>query len=172
MITQVWNPCALTLLNNVRQCPPRCGTPAPLHYWALWGNDHTVAEPLCLFTIVHCGLLCTVGSDYPGVEPLCPFTTEQCWALITQVWYPCALLLMCTIGSVHPGKEPLCPPRCGTPVPLYYCHSTVHCGTMITQVWNPCAPLLILMCTVGSDHPGVEPLNRFTTVTVLRTVGP
>ena len=33
---------------------------------------------------------------------------------------------------------------------------------MITQVWNPCAPLLL--CTLGIDHPGEEPLCSFATV--------
>ena len=47
--------------------------------------------------------------------------------------------------SDHPGVEPLFP------------FSTVHCEAMITQVWNPFAPLLL--CTVGSDQPGVEPLK-------------
>ena len=92
--------------------------------------------------------------------------------MITQVWNPCAPLLMCTIGSDHPGVEPLCPftavhcrqysPRYKTPLPIYYCRSTVHSEAIITQVWNPCAPSLL--CTLGSDHPGVKPLCPSTTV--------
>ena len=89
-------------------------------------------------------------------------------AMITQVWNPCAPLLLCTVGSYHPGVEPLCPfttvhcghrsPRCGTPVPLYYC----VLYAVIPQVWNPCAPLLL--CTVGSDQPSVETLCLFSNV--------
>ena len=33
---------------------------------------------------------------------------------------------------------------------------------MITSMWNPSAPLLL--CTVSSDQPGVEPLFPFRTV--------
>ena len=89
-------------------------------------------------------------------------------ALITKVWNPCAPLLLFTGGTDHRGVEPLCSfttvncrhylQRCGTPVPLYYC----TLWAQITKVWNPCAPLLL--CTVCSDPPGVEPLCPFTTV--------
>ena len=30
---------------------------------------------------------------------------------------------------------------------------------MITEVWDPCAPLLL--CTVDSDHPGMEPIYYY-----------
>ena len=55
---------------------------------------------------------------FPGrkwVQNFTPVPPYYCavYAVITQVWNPCAPLLMCTVGA------------------------------MVTQVWNPCAPLLL-----------------------------
>ena len=76
---------------------------------------------------MHCGQLSPRGQTM--LEPLCPFKTAHCEQLS---------------------------PRCGTPVPLYYC----TLWAMIAKVLNPCAPFLLN--TVGNDSQGVEPLCPFT----------
>ena len=110
---------------------------------------------------------CALWAKIPKVWNPVPLYYCALWAMITKVWNPCALLLLHTVGNDHQGVEPLCPfitahcgqlsPRCGTPVPLFYC----TLWAMITQVRNSCA--LLILHTVGNDHQGVDPLCPFTT---------
>ena len=139
----MWKPISPFVLSTVGQKPPRCGTPVPLYYCAMWGNDHPGVEPLSYFSTSHC------GTYHPGVEPLFYFSTSHCgqcsarcgtpvlvfyfplWALITKVCNPCPTYLHHTEGTDHQGVEPL----------SYF--STSHCGVTITEVWNHFAPLLL-----------------------------